>query len=262
MRRPNIRLIHWNADEAELRAKILRAAGYRVSAGPIDPSELRAMRTAPPAAVVIDLSRLPSHGREVALALRNAAGTRHVPLLFAEGDPAKAERIRTLLPDAIFTRWADLAAQLPGVLANPPANPVKPASVLAGYSGTPLPRKLGIKPDSTVVLIDAPPGFAASLGELPANVVWKTRPTRGADLTLWFVESAAQLKSGMGAIADRLETGSVWIAWPKQASGRKTDLTQAMVRQAGLEAGLVDYKICAIDSTWSGLKFARRKPAK
>ena len=262
MPQPDIRLIHWNAVEAERRAGVLRAAGFTVTAGPIDPAGLRALRVTPPAAVVIDLTRLPSHGREVALALRNAAGTRHVPLLFVDGDAAKVERMRALLLDAVYTDWTELRTQLVTVLANPPANPLKPVSVLAGYSGTPLPRKLGLKPESVVVLLNAPDGFVDRLGELPPGIEWKSKPTRDADLTLWFVESAKALTSQFGRVTGRLQAGLLWIAWPKQGSGRTSDVTQALVRQTGLAAGWVDSKICAIDATWSGLRFTRRKPAK
>jgi len=129
----------------------------------------------------------------------------------------------------------------------------------AGYSGTPLPRKLGIKPGFTVHLVDAPDGFETALGALPAGASLRRTGRRPADLVVWFVRSVAALDHGIVARAAATGPGGLWIAWPKKASGVRTDVTQAEVRAAGLDHGLVDYKIAAIDATWSGQKFARRK---
>ncbi|HET6350101.1 MAG TPA: hypothetical protein VFH88_13560, partial [Candidatus Krumholzibacteria bacterium] len=100
-----IRLIHWNADEAKDRIRRLRAAGYQVDYDALTSDILRGVRQRPPAALVIDLGRLPAHGREVALSMREYKGTRSVPLVFLEGEPEKVEKIRTLLPDAAFSSW-------------------------------------------------------------------------------------------------------------------------------------------------------------
>jgi hypothetical protein len=135
-----------------------------------------------------------------------------------------------------------------------------PASVLAGYSGTPLPRKLGIREGTRVLLLGAPRGFERTVGELPQGARLCRAERAACDLTLWFPRSAADLKQRVRAIGARAGSGGLWIAWPKRASGVPTDLGEGVVRAAGLAAGLVDYKICAIDATWSGLKFARRKP--
>ncbi len=128
----------------------------------------------------------------------------------------------------------------------------------AGYSGTPLPQKLGIKPGCIVLLVGAPGGFEPLLGKLPDGSVLRRRAT-APHLTLWFVSSRAVLQRQVRARAADVGEGSIWICWPKKASGVKTDVTEALVREAGLAHGLVDYKVCAIDATWSGLKFARRK---
>jgi hypothetical protein len=126
---------------------------------------------------------------------------------------------------------------------------------MAGYSGTPLPQKLGIKPGSAVALVGAPEGFAASLGPLPAGA--SLGGHRTADLAVWFVRSSADLRPDR---IDRLADGRpLWIAWPKKASGVRTDLNENVVRDAGLARGLVDTKVCAIDETWSGLLFRRRR---
>jgi hypothetical protein len=129
---------------------------------------------------------------------------------------------------------------------------------MAGYSGTPLVKKLGIKPGATVALIDAPAGFTRLLVDLPANVRLSRRAAGTPDLAVWFVTSRRDLAKRIVAIGNLLDAG-LWIAWPKKASGMKTDLTEGVVRDLGLAHGLVDHKVCAIDDTWSGLRFARRR---
>ena len=254
-----VQLIHWNAAEAKEQAKRLRAAGY-VVAHDLSPRDgLRQLRRNPPAAVVINLSRLPAQGRDMALAVRQYKSTRHVPLVFVDGQPEKIERVRRHLPDAAYTPWRLIRSSLKRAIANPPSDPVVPQSSLAGYSGTPLPKKLGIKANSVVLLIGAPKGFEEILGDLPDGVVFRTRAQGRCDLAIWFTMSRRDLErrvKRLGAIAGK---GGLWIASPKKSSGVATDLTQAVVRQIGLAAGLVDYKVCAIDATWTGLRFARRK---
>ena len=128
----------------------------------------------------------------------------------------------------------------------------------AGYSGTPLVKKLGIKPDTTLALLDAPRGFRQELVGLPRSVqLLKTVQDR-PDLVVWFVLSARALDTRMAAVSRAMGPG-LWVAWPKKASGVVTDLTEDVIRAAGLANGLVDYKVCAVNQTWSGLKFARRK---
>ncbi len=134
-----------------------------------------------------------------------------------------------------------------------------PASNLAGYSGTPLPKKLGVKPYSTVALVGAPKDFAETLGELPAGVKFKKQPSADCDLIIWFIRLRAELEDRITRMAELTGNNGLWIAWPKQASGVATDLNGNIVRETGLATGLVDFKVCAIDATWSGLKFTRRR---
>jgi hypothetical protein len=255
-----IRLIHWNAAEGEERAARLRKAGHSIEfeTRP-DPTLLRRLRDDPPSAVVIDLERLPSHGRDVGVALRQYKSTRHVPLVFAGGAPEKVARVRKLLPDAVFTPWSRIRGALRRALAHPPADPVVPGSVMAGYAGRPLAAKLGIKPDQVVGLIGAPEGIERTLGRLPEGATLRRGARGRCDLLIWFTRSRAELGRRVDRVAARLESGAVWIAWPKKGSALAADLTQGEVRRAGLAAGLVDYKICAIDETWSGLLFTRRR---
>jgi hypothetical protein len=130
---------------------------------------------------------------------------------------------------------------------------------MAGYSGTPLAKKLGIKEGSRVALVNAPKDFQSELGELPDNVQFIKRPTKSLDIILLFVLSERALARDFARFAARLTAnGMLWIAWPKKSSGVTTDLSEQRVRQIGLDARLVDVKICAIDDVWSGLKFVYR----
>lgn len=253
-------LIHWKPQEAEKRLPLLLKADFAALCfDPTAAGGLKALREAPPDAFVVDLSRLPSQGRDLALWLRQQKPTRRVPLVFVGGDLEKVRAIRELLPDATYTSWRRIVGDLKQALRNPPGDPVVP-ELFAGYSGTPLPKKLGIKAGSTVTLLGAPGEFEAVLGELPSEVRIRHRARGSADLVLLFVRSQAELRQRFPAAAKVLvERGRLWIAWPKKASGWATDLTQQGVRDYGLAADWVDFKICAIDPTWSGLCFVRRK---
>ena len=254
-----VRLIHWHAAEAEERARWLRSAGYEVDHKPLDPDGLRALREDPPGAVVIDLSRVPSQGRDVAVGLRAYKATRYVPLVFVGGDPEKVARIKELLPDATYTTWDGVGPSLEQAIAHPPATPVVPGSTMAGYAGAPLPKKLGIKANSTVALVGAPQAFESTLGQLPEGVILRREAGSRGDVTLWFVRSRQELEERIGEMGVHAKGGGLWILWPKKASAIVTDLSQTVVRDLGLASGLVDFKVCAVDATWSGLRFTRRK---
>jgi CheY-like chemotaxis protein len=254
-----IRLILWNADEAEQWGQQLRAAGYDTVSAPFDAAALRALREQPPDAVVIDLTRAPSQGRDVAVGIRKYKATRHVPLVFVEGDAEKLERIKNLLPDAVYTTWNCIGDSLREAIACPLADPVVPGSVMDAYAGTPLPKKLGVKTGSAVFLANAPVGFEQTMGRLPADVVLHRDRQMGSDVTLWFTTSRAELDGEMARMAERAEKGGLWIIWPKKSSGVDSDLSQSVVREVAMAAGLVDFKVCAVDETWSGLRFSRKK---
>jgi hypothetical protein len=126
-----------------------------------------------------------------------------------------------------------------------------------GYSGTPLLDKLGIKAGARLQFVAAPRHFAPQLGELPEGARVASRGL--LDFAMLFVKSKSELEKGFARLRDRLETnGMLWVAWPKKTSGVVSDLTEGIVRDFGLAAGLVDVKVCAVDDTWSGLKFVRR----
>jgi hypothetical protein len=130
----------------------------------------------------------------------------------------------------------------------------------AGYSGTPLPKKLEIKDGTRVATIGAPAEFAKALGTLPPGARLQRGVTAPRDLTVWFVRSRKQLEGDLRRVMPAKGEGSLWIAWPKKASGMKTDLTEDVLREVILPVGMVDRKVCAIDQTWSGLLFSWRRP--
>src|SRR5689334_10790084 len=130
---------------------------------------------------------------------------------------------------------------------------------MAGYSGTPLPKKLGIKPNQRIALVNAPNNFTKELGLLPENATIVKRLNGSLDLVLLFVDREQTLAKQFPILAKQLQSnGMIWIAWPKKSSGVATDLVFEKVQRIGLDCGLVDVKICAIDNVWSGLKFVIR----
>ena len=131
---------------------------------------------------------------------------------------------------------------------------------MAGYSGTPLPRKLGIEPGHRVLALGAPDGFAdGTLGELPDGVALRTTARGKADVIVAFHERRAELARRMPRLRELMEPAAgLWIAWPKRASGVPTDLTEGVVRELALANRLVDNKVCAIDDVWSGLRLVIR----
>lgn len=131
---------------------------------------------------------------------------------------------------------------------------------MAGYSGTPLLKKLGIKEGAFVLLVSPPADFLATLGPLPANTeIVSVRDREKLDVVLLFVFCQKKLNQEFARLAARLKSaGGFWVCWPKKASGVETDLTENVIREVGLAAGIVDNKVCAVDETWSGLRFVIR----
>src|ERR1051326_2332356 len=130
---------------------------------------------------------------------------------------------------------------------------------MAGYSGTPLAKKLGIKENHGVCLINAPTGFQDTLDGLADGVEFLDKPAKDMDVIVFFTDSRAVLEKRFEPLSKRLApAGGLWISWPKKSSGVPTDLTEDAIRAIGLDVGLVDNKVCAVDETWSGLRFVIR----
>ena len=252
--KPLVRLIHWHAAEAEEHAKRLGALGYAVvSSLPPAPVLLRELRQKPPAVVVISLDRLPSQGRDVAFVLLDSKATRAVPLVFVGGVPEKVAGVRAKMPFARCTTWGKIGPVLALALARPcAAPPAAPGGAMAGYSGTPLPKKLGIKPGMSVALLGAPKNFAATLGTLPAGARLADRTAANTGLTLWFVRTHREFDRGFARAVGLGARMPVWVVSPKKSGALAADLSQNYIRGACLAAGLVDYKVCAVDAAWSG----------
>jgi CheY-like chemotaxis protein len=259
----HIRLFHWNATEAKQKASVIESAGYEVDYELFAPQALKKMRNNPPAAVVIDLSRLPSQGGDIAINIRHAKATRNIPIVFVEGDQEKVNEIRTLVPDALYTEYSQIHVTLKEAINNPPKVAITPKSVFERYRHAPLAKKLGIRPNIKLVLIDPPEDFTKTLGELPRGVTLKNQLSDQSDLIILFARKQEDLRDRITKIINKLQpNGKLWIAWRKKTPHLATEVAQTTVRKAGLALGLVDYKICSIDATWTGLLFTRRRPNK
>ena len=253
-----VRLIHWNEDEGLERRKLLEALGFEAAFDFGDGIfAIRQIRSSPPDAVVIDLSRIPSHGREVAHSIRGTKATRHLPIVFVDGEPEKVKRTRLLLPDATYTTWGRIKTALPKAISKPPKDPIVPDHNAAWAK--PTVAKLGVKPGFKVALLASPKGFADSLKPWPAKVTFTARPESKADIFLGFARSNRELQAHLLSLQGVADRQTLWLVWPKKASGVRSDLDGNVVRTTGLDAGWVDYKVCSIDDTWSGLAFKRRK---
>jgi hypothetical protein len=221
---------------------------------PKGPADLKPLRERPPDVFVVDLDRRPSQGRSVAVQLRRYASTRPVPLVFAGGEEEQVAWVRNLLPDATYVSWQGVSGAVGR--AKPLEKPVVPGTMDA-YSQTELEPKLGVREGTTMLLLGAPDGFGEALRR--AELV-EEGP---AQLVMLFSPSVAEFERDFaGAKAAIAPGGTLWICWPKKASGAQSDLDQAQVRRYAMDRGLVDFKVAAIDSTWSGLRFSRRKPSK
>ena len=257
---PHIRLIHWNAAEAQTVMKAIEDAGFAVEykEGP-PPEIMRSLRATPPDAVVIDLSRLPSHGREMATALRGNRQTRQIPILFLSGDPNKVALIRQTLPDAYYCDGKGLAPALRKCIRNAPVNPVVPTQMMDRYAARTTAQKLGIAVGARVGVMNAPRDYARVIGALPDGVEFLEDSAKDCSVTVWFLDEPEALISALPHMKRAAATSRVWVAWPKKSARKDSLLSETAIREAALGCGLVDYKICSISPTWSGLCLAVKK---
>jgi hypothetical protein len=252
-----IRLLHPKATEAAPRIEFLRKAGHEVHYD--DKPVMGAIRASPPDVIVIDLSRAPSFGREAAVYLRGTKASRHIPIVFAGGEAEKVAQIRKLIPDASYTTWDKIITVLKRALAAAPANPVVPPQMMDRYGSRPVAQKLGIKPDALVTVIDPPRNYESLLGTLPDGVQFSENQRQPGSITLWFVHDAVGYQAGVGKRRGLAKQSRLWVVWPKGEAGKRTGINQYLIRKAALDAGLVDYKICAVDDHWSAMLFAAAK---
>lgn len=253
-----VRLFHWKAQEAKPFLEALRAAGHRVAYDEkIGPGIFPKIRASPPEVFVIALTRLPSHGREVATFLRGSKSTRYVPIVFADGEPEKVAAIRRQIPDAVYTSFNHLGAAVHQALAKAPAAPVVPPQMMERYKARTAAQKLGIGKDTTVGLLDAPRDYAAVLGPMPEGVSFVEGGGRDCTVSLWFVSDGGVYQSGLARASRLAARTKLWILWRK--GNKASGITQSYLRETGNAVGLVDYKICAVNARWSAMAFTRRK---
>jgi hypothetical protein len=242
-------VIHRDIAEAAGWAARLRALGF--DATPylsLGARGFRGIRQDPPHAILIDLTRLPSYGKAMGVLIRQQKSLRSIPLVFVEGDPEKAAQVRAVLPEAVFTTWPKAAAAIPRAIRHAPREAAPPRD-----SGTPLLAKLGIGEDSRVALLHPPEGF-----ELPGVRVRKQ--VGDADVVMIFLRSSAALGRELPELAGMMRQGRrVWVLWPKKASGANSDLTMPRIREMAAGFSLVDYKVCAVDETWSAMTLGKRR---
>lgn len=264
--------------EAEAHAALLKQPGVTVDSAPLirTSAVIGEMASLNPVALVLDLDKLPSHAREIALALRGSKSARHIPILFAgelspsaDGSlPDKFARLKSELPDIPYATWPNARKALAALLKSPVTEPpVVPAQ--RTYTAS-LPQKLGIvsaldksKPKPRQIALLAAPGeFPAQLGDLPETISFTTRITAHTHLAMCFVRSLGDLPGLFDLLTYNLPEGaSAWVVYPKGAPKQQREFNENDVRRLGLASGLVDYKICSIDGNWSAMKFARRKKA-
>ncbi len=242
-------VIHRDPPEATERAARLRALG--LDATPYLSLGSRGFRSVvenPPHVILIDLTRLPSYGKAMGVLIRQHKLLRSIPLVFVEGDPEKAAQVRAILPDAVYTAWAKAPAAIQRAIRQAPSEPVPPR-----VPATPLLAKLGIGENSRVALMHPPDDF-----ELPGVAIQKQ--AAGADVVLAFFRKSAALSRELPELAGLATKGRrLWVLWPKKASGVESDLTLVRIREMASPYDLVDYKICAVDATWSATTLGKRR---
>jgi len=252
-----VRLFHWKSKEAEALIAKLRAAGFEaVHRAETQSPSVRELKESGAVAVVIDLSRLPSHGKYVGAWVRGAKSTRHIPLVFVGGEAEKVAAIKKQMPDAVYSSIAGVGAALKKAIAQPPRDPVVPRQMMETAPGRTAAQKMGIREGSTVGLIDPPADYLKVLGVLPQGVVLEEDSRRVCPLTVWFVHDPGEYEAALPSRRLLAARSRLWIVWQK---GRRDGLNGNFVREAALAMGLVDYKICSLDGVWTGMVFAVKK---
>ncbi len=258
-----VRLICWNDELAQQHAKAIAKLGYRVNASSLRGSSafISHFRDLHPSVALIDLDRLPSHGREVAITLRGSKTTRYIPIVFAGGAEEKVARLRAELPDAVYTSWEQIDVALKRASTSLPTEPVQPTPHMQRWHDSPLTRKLGIAANMKVALIGgAEDGIEEIIGELPKGASLSQRIVAGTHMVLYVVHSLRELDAALDHAQSHLPEGaSFWVIHPKTTAKLRSDFNQNDVRELALARKFVDYKVCSVDTQWSGLKFARRK---
>jgi hypothetical protein len=242
---PRVLVIHRDPAEAADIAGRLRDRG--IDAQPylsLGPKGFRGIRADPPAAILIDLRRQPSYGRVMGALIRESKSLREIPLAFIAGDPQKTALVRGTLPDAVFAEWTGIEAAIRRAIERPPQKPKLPTAPERSVA-----QKLGIAAGTVLVKLNPPADF-----ELPLpDGVRLGKKFAHADVIMLWARSGAELDRALAPLARLTTKRRIWLLWPKRTSGLQTDLTMPRVRQIAIGHGLIDYKVCAVDATWSGM---------
>jgi CheY-like chemotaxis protein len=258
---PRIRVVHWKAAEAGLLLDACRNAGFEVDYTERDGGAIcRSVRKDMPAAVVIDLSRAPSHGREVAIWIRSTKTTRTIPIIFVAGTEDKVATVRAILPDACYCEIGNIGRTLKQKARATDTHEacsrrdlVAPAPMMDRAAWKSAAQKLGLEAKSVVTVVEPPRDFPGLLGDIPASVEFQEEQ---APLTLWFIHEMDQLLSSLRTMRAAAAATKLWVLWRK---GSANGVTQNSLRETAREFGLVDYKICSVDKRWSAMLFTRKK---
>jgi hypothetical protein len=246
---PRILVIHRDLAEAATRAARLRSQDFEAEPYASRGTKgFRGIRAAPPDAIVIDLTELPSYGRAIGAMIRESKSLRMIPLVFIEGDPEKTAKVRATLPDAAYAPWAKIGAAIMRAIRGAPESPMLPVVT------TPLLAKLGIREGSGVAVLHAPKGF-----QLPKGT-WKHAKSDASDVILAFYPNAAAFGRELPTLKANMRPGRrLWIAWPKKAGTAPADLSMPRIRELAKPYGFSDYKTCAIDEKWAAMVFGVRR---
>ena len=250
----HVALVHWRMAEAKPLITLLERADYEVHyGGEVKPIRATQLKQFPVVAAIIDLTRMPSYGKYWAAELR-ATSMKHLPIVFVDGEPAKVAMVKASLPDATYTTREKLLGVLKKL--KPVANPVKPSRMM--LSTRPNALKMGVKPGARVAVFDAPAGYGKIIGSLPDGAAFEEEAP-DADVTLWFVRDVDTYLTGLRRMRPLAAKSRLWVLYPKQQKGKAQTISQADVRESAIAVGLVDYKICSVDETWSGIAFAMKR---
>jgi hypothetical protein len=265
--KPRIRLLSFKAALVPERSKLLRSAGFTVNADPMRSASgiVGHFKANPVDAVVIDLDRLPSQGREMAIVLRNSKSTRPIPIVFVGGLEEKVSRLRNEMPDATYAEWnRQLAPAIHRAIASAPSAPIQPTPHMQRFSGSNLVHKLGITENMPVPIIGDSASITELLDPLPPGATLTRRIAPETKLALYVVHSLSDASAAYDhATAHLPQPASFWIIHPKRTPKQSVDFTQEDIRLDGVNRGFVDYKVCAVSDLLSGLKFTRpRRPKK
>ena len=233
---PFVQVVHWKPAEAEALMALCRVAGFEAECcpDPAGPAITRWLRARLPDAIVIDLTRLPSHGRELGAWLRETKKTRHIPLIYVDGDAEKVERIQSLLPDAVFTQRSRLRSALKSALRKGAQNAAVPPPAIVRFGERTAAQKIGIKPGMKIEFLE--------------------EPAKPQDVTLWFIHDFDGLMSALNRMRRLAPHTRMWMVWRK---GARRDVTFHSIVTAGAEVGLALSKLCAVDAVWSAVWLVR-----